>query len=192
VPERLDTESMPLTEPHWPPTFDTGPNPQPLATATLESETDEPGTSPDPDPDPDPLVEDPWRDPTSETDVISWSDEVAREPQHVAAPSIVVASQYLYLKRWKFIAVLLGVWIVAAAAGAGLFYWWFHTVDKTWPDFAVLIYVLACVVAALLVSLVEHKPTVSATAIAVMAAPFASGLAAAALYGVYAFGWLQP
>jgi hypothetical protein len=52
--------------------------------------------------------------------------------------------------------------------------------------------VLVCTVAAMLVSLVEHRPTVSATAIAVMSAPFASGLAAAALYGIYAFGWIQP
>jgi hypothetical protein len=184
VPERLDTESMPLTEPHWPPTFDTGPHPQPLATAEPERE-----------PTPEPVaesVDDPWRDPSSETDVISWSDEVTHEPQHLPAPSIVVAGQYQYLKRWKFIAVLFGVWIVAAAAGAGLFYWWFHTLDKTWPDFAVLIYVLVCAVAAMLVSLVEHKPVVAAAAVAVMAAPFASGLAAAALYGMYVFGWITP
>ena len=178
VSERLDTESMPLTEPHWPPTFDTGPHPQPLATA---------------DPEPDPAadsIDDPWRSDASPSGAISWSDEATREPQHV--PSIVVPSQYLFLKRWKFVLVLLGVWIVAAVAGAGLYYWWFHTVDKTWPDFAVLIYVLVCTVAALLVSLVEQRPTVSATAIAVMSAPFASGLAAATLYGMYVFAWITP
>lgn len=175
---------MPLTEPHWPPTFDTGPHPQPLATA-------EPEAAPAPASDPEP-VDDPWRSESPESGAMSWSDEAAREPQHVPAPSIVVPGQYQYLKRWKFVVVLLGVWIVAAAAGAGLYYWWFHSVDKTWPDFAVLMYVLGCVVAAMLVSLVEHKPTISATAIAVMAAPFASGLAAAAMYGMYVFGWITP
>lgn len=178
---------MPLTEPHWPPTFDTGPHPQPLgSTATEEPE---PAAEPEPESDPD-SVEDPWRSEAPESGAISWSEE--REPQHLPAPSIVVPSQYQFLKRWKFILLLLGVWVVAAAAGLGLFYWWFHTVDKTWPDFAVLLYVLVCTVAAMLVSLVEHRPTVSATAIAVMSAPFASGLAAAALYGMYAFSWLQP
>jgi hypothetical protein len=182
VPERLDTESMPLTEPHWPPTFDTGPHPQPLGTAT-----EEPAPAAEPE-----SVDDPWRSESPESGAISWSDEVDREPQHLPAPSVVVPSQYLFLKRWKFVLLLLAVWVVAAAAGVGLFYWWFHTVDKTWPDFAVLLYVLVCTVAAMLVSLVEHRPTVSATAIAVMSAPFASGLAAAALYGIYAFGWIQP
>jgi hypothetical protein len=184
VPERLDTESMPLTEPHWPPAFETGPHPQPLAPATAES-----------DPAPEPEAEsvgDPWSGESPESGAISWSDEATREPQHLPATSIVVPSQYQFLKRWKFVLVLLGVWIVAAAAGVGLFYWWFHTVDKTWPDFAVLLYVLICTVAAMLVSLVEHRPTVSATAIAVMSAPFASGLAAAALYGMYVFAWVTP
>jgi hypothetical protein len=190
VPERLDTESMPLTEPHWPPTFDTGPHPQPLATAEAEAGPDA-QAAPESEPEAE-VVDDPWRYESPESGAISWSDEVAREPQHLPAPSIVVPSQYQFLKRWKFVLLLLGVWIVAAAAGLGLYYWWFHSVDKTWPDFAVLMYVLVCTVAALLVSLIEHRPAVSATAIAVMSAPFASGVAAAALYGMYVFAWVTP
>jgi hypothetical protein len=187
VPERLDTESMPLTEPHWPPTFDTGPHPQPLASAEPEPEV-----VPEPDPE-----HDPWRPPSSSSEAISWSAEfedhrAVAEPQQVPAHPMAVRGHYQYLKRWKFALLLLGVWVVAAVVGAGAFYWWYHTVDKTWPDFAVLIYVIVCIVAALLVSLVEDRPTVSATAIAVMSAPFASGLAAAALYGMYAFAWIAP
>jgi hypothetical protein len=188
VPERLDTESMPLTEPHWPPTFDTGPHPQPLASAEAEAER-APGSERDPD-------HNPWRLSSSTPESISWSDEVedhrTAEPQQVPAHPPAVAGQHHYLKRWKFLLLLVGVWAVAAVVGAGSFYWWYHCVDKTWPDFAVLIYVIVCIVAALLVSMVENRPMVSAAAIAVMSAPFASGLGAAALYGMYAFAWVTP
>jgi hypothetical protein len=179
---------MPLTEPHWPPTFDTGPHPQPLASAEPE---------PEPVPVPEQAHDDsPWRHPSSASDAISWSagfeEHRPAEPQQVPAHPMAVLSHYQYLKRWKFALLLLGVWVVAAVVGAGCFYWWYHTLDKTWPDFAVLLYVIVCMVAALLVSLVEDRPMVSATAIAVMSAPFASGLAAAALYGMYAFAWITP
>jgi hypothetical protein len=191
VPERLDTESMPLTEPHWPPTFDTGPHPKPLVTAEPEPA---PAPAPAPERDPD---HNPWRLPSSTPAPISWSDEVAdrqatAEPQQVPAHPIAVSGQYQYLKRWKFALLLVGVWVVAAVVGAASFYWWYHCLDKTWPDFAVLIYVIVCIVAALLVSMVEDRPMVSATSLAVMSAPFASGLAAAALYGMYAFAWITP
>lgn len=195
MPERLDTESMPLTEPHWPPIFDTGPHPRPLLTA--ERETDpEPEVEPQPEPVPEREADqNPWRfssSPISAAEPVSWSDEHPSEPQLIPAHSVVVPSQYQYLRRWKFALVLLGVWIVAAAAGAGLYYWWFQSVDKTWPDVTVLMYVLVCTVAALMVSMVQDRPTVSATSIAVMSAPFASGVAAAALYGMYVFGWVTP
>jgi hypothetical protein len=194
VPERLDTESMPLTEPHWPPTFDTGPHPKPLGSGEPEPEPEPiPAAAAEPDPD-----HDPWRPTSSEPEVLSWpgpfeEHRPVAEPQQVPpAHPVAVPGHYQYLKRWKFALLLLGVWVIAAVVGAGCFYWWYHTLDKTWPDFAVLIYVIVCVVSALLVSLVEGRPMVSATAIAVMSAPFASGLAAAALYGMYAFTWIQP
>ncbi len=183
MPERLDTESMPLTEAHWPPIFDTGPHPQPLTTA-------EPERDPEPPQDPD---YNPWRFDSS-ADPVSWSEEFtsAPEPQLIAAHPVAVPGQYQYVKRWKFGLVLLGVWILAAAAGVGFYYWWYQALDKTWPDFAVLTYVLVCAVAALLVSMVPDRPMLSATSIAVMSAPFASGVAAAALYGMYVFGWVTP
>ncbi|MBV8348538.1 MAG: hypothetical protein JOZ49_13710 [Mycolicibacterium sp.] len=49
-----------------------------------------------------------------------------------------------------------------------------------------------CTVGGLLLAMVQNKPLVSATAIAVMSAPFASTAAAAALYGTCAFHWLHP
>src|SRR5690348_1530799 len=56
------------------------------------------------------------------------------------APSVVVAGSYQYLIRWMFVLVVAAVWIVAALIGLGLFYWWFHSADKTPPVFVVLVY----------------------------------------------------
>lgn len=164
----VDTGALPLTEPHPAPIFDTGPHPAPLdvwafaATDTLEKDAQD----------------------KSEAEVV----ESGLLP--VPAPPIAVPGQYLYLKWWKFVLVTLGVWAPAAAIGAGLYYWWFHAFDKTWTEFAVLIYVIVCVVAALLVSMVERRPTLAASAIGLMTAPFAAGAAAAALYGMVVFRWI--
>jgi len=95
-----------------------------------------------------------------------------------------------YLSRWRFLLVVAGVWLVAAAAGLGLYYWWFHEADKAMPVFAVLVYLVSCAVGALLSAMVQNRPTVAATAIALMSAPFASSVAAAVLYAGYAFGWI--
>ncbi len=46
--------------------------------------------------------------------------------------------------------------------------------------------------AGLLIALRERTPVLAALSIGIMSAPFASGCAAAALYGSYAFGWLAP
>ena len=89
------------------------------------------------------------------------------------------------LKRWILLAVLVVVWIPAAAAGVGLYYWWFHSVDKRWPVFVVLVFVGVCTVCALLAAMVNDKPLVSALALAVMAAPLAAFTAAAVLHGTY-------
>jgi hypothetical protein len=116
---------------------------------------------------------------------------LAAEPEPVTgplpppAPSIVVAGAYQYLRRWTFVLVVAGVWIVAALIGLGLYYWWYQSVDKTPPVFVVLVYLVVCSVASLLTAMVQDKPLVSALAIAVMSAPLASTAAAAVLYGVY-------
>jgi hypothetical protein len=99
-----------------------------------------------------------------------------------SAPAQPVA--YQYLKRWTFVLVVAGVWIVAAAAGLGLYYWWFHSLDKTPSVFVVLIFLMVCGVGSLLTAMV-NKPVVSALAIALMSAPFAATGAAAVLHGLY-------
>jgi hypothetical protein len=96
-----------------------------------------------------------------------------------------------YLKRWTFVLVVVGVWTVAAVIGLALYEWWFRSVDKTGPVFVVMIDLVVGTVAALLVAMVRNKPLVSALAIALMSAPLASTGAAAALYGAYAFGWID-
>ncbi|MDT5135924.1 MAG: hypothetical protein QOG19_1469 [Mycobacterium sp.] len=98
---------------------------------------------------------------------------------------VAVPGRYLYLKWWKLILVLFGVWFFAAVFGLSLYYWWFHTIDKTPPVFASFVYVVACTVAGLILAMVEAKPLIAALAIAVMSAPFASVGAAAPLYGSY-------
>jgi hypothetical protein len=102
-----------------------------------------------------------------------------------AAVSVTVPGRYQYLKWWKLILVLVGVWSAAALVGLSLFYWWHHAVDKAGPDYTVLVYVVACVVAGVILAMVEGRALVSALALAVMSAPFASVAAAAPLYGYY-------
>jgi hypothetical protein len=112
------------------------------------------------------------------------------EPEHesdsesVAAP-VAVPGRYQYVKWWKLLLVILGVWFAAAEVGLSLFYWWFHTVDKTAAVYTVLVYVVACVVAGVILAMVQGRPMMSALALAVMSGPFASVAAAAPLYGYY-------
>ncbi|MGD9618864.1 MAG: hypothetical protein AB7G47_00820 [Mycolicibacterium sp.] len=106
-------------------------------------------------------------------------------------PVVAVPAADQYLNRWRFILVVAGVWVLAAAAGLGLYYWWYHSLDKTMPVFVVLVYLVSCVVGSLLSALVQNRPVVSATALALMSAPFASTAAAAVLYGGYVFGWIS-
>jgi hypothetical protein len=179
VPDRADTGSMPLTEPHEAPIFDTGPHPQPITPRATNSN--------------------PWFDPThaepvddifGPTDVL-LAEREGRQTSEPAHP-VVVPGQYQFLKVWKLITVLCGVWLIAGALGLGLYYWWFRAPDKTWVEVSVLMYVIVSVVGALLVSLPDQRPGLSATSIAVLTAPFASVMAAGVLYGAFAFGWVSP
>jgi hypothetical protein len=111
-------------------------------------------------------------------------------PQHSEQRNAVTGVDQ-YLSRWRFILVVAGVWLVAAAAGLGLYYWWYQSLDKTMPVFVVLVYLVSCVVGSLLSAMVQNRPAISATAIALMSAPFASTAAAAVLYGGYVFGWIS-
>ncbi|MDF3337665.1 hypothetical protein P3H80_09540 [Mycolicibacterium septicum] len=118
------------------------------------------------------------------------SDDAPSAPLPAPVPPIVVEGTYLSMKWWTFVGVLAGVWFVSAAAGAGLYYYWYQSADKTWPVFVVLAYIVATTVGALVASTAQRKPLISALAIALMSAPLAAMAAAAVFYGAYVFGWI--
>ena len=108
------------------------------------------------------------------------------EAQPVSVPEQPdLAGGHQYLKRWMFVLVVAGVWIVSAAAGVGLYYWWFQSLDKTAPVFVVLVYVVVCTVGSLLAAMAQNKPLVSALSIGLMSAPLAAVGGAAVLHGLY-------
>jgi len=168
VSDAADTGSLPMTEPLWPPSFDTGPHPTPLP-----GPADEPVVADGPVPAPEPQSP-PSNSPPGK------SVKPSKPPKPV-----VVTGQYQFLKWWQLALVLLAVWIPAAGIGLGLFSWWFSLADKTPAVFAVVVYVAVCIVAGLIVAMVGEKPLGAAVAIALMTAVFASAVAAAPLYGHY-------
>jgi hypothetical protein len=113
------------------------------------------------------------------------SEDGEAEPGGAPVQSVTVPGRYQYLKWWKLILVVLGVWAAAALVGLGLFSWWFHTVDKTPALFMVLVYVVASAVVGVMLAMVQSRPVIAALSIAMMTAPFASVVAAAPLYGYY-------
>lgn len=112
-------------------------------------------------------------------------EDVATEAAGTPVQSVTVPGRYQYLKWWQLVLVLLGVWTVAAVAGLGLFYWWYHSIDKTPAAFSVLVYVVVCAVGGVMLAMVQGNPLISALSLAVMSGPFASVAAAAPLYGYY-------
>jgi hypothetical protein len=187
--ERVDTQSMPKTEAYTP-TFDTGAHPQP------EPEPVEPESEP-------PAGRRRWWRRRSEPSTSEAQDAPAVSPVPVAdtatsdappsgqlpipAPPIAVPGRYHYLRWWQFLLMIVAVWVPAGAIGAGLFYWWSHdhSAHKTAVVFVVFVYVVVCTVAGLMLAMVPDRPLVSALAIAVMSALFASVVAAAPLYGAF-------
>jgi len=183
----VDTGSMPKTEAYTP-TFDTGAHPK------AEPQLIEPEP---------PARRRRWWHRRPDVPVTEKADEPAGSPapaapaaegdaptsgaMHAPAPPIAVPGRYHNVKWWQFILALLAVWVPAAAIGAGLFYWWTHdgTGHKTAVVFVVLVYVVVCVVAGLMLAMVPDRPLVSAVAIAMMSAVFASVVAAAPLYGAF-------
>ncbi|MEE6175574.1 hypothetical protein [Mycobacterium sp. 050134] len=107
------------------------------------------------------------------------------EPGGVPVQSVTVPGRYQYLKWWKLLLVILGVWFLAAEVGLGLCYWWYHAVDKTAAVYVVLVYVVACTVGAVMLAMVQGRPLVAALSLALMSGPFASLVAAAPLDGYY-------
>ena len=71
--------------------------------------------------------------------------------------------------------------------GPGLFFWWTQDLSphKTPVVFVTLVYVVACTVGGLILAMVPCRPLLSALAIAVMSAVFASVAAAAPFYGTF-------
>jgi hypothetical protein len=112
-------------------------------------------------------------------------EEPPSEPLPIPAQPIVVPGAYQYLKRWRFVLVVAGVWLAAAAAGLGLYYWWFHSLDKTPSAFVVLLFLVVCTVGSLIAAMAQDKPMVSGLSVALMSAPLAAVGAAAVLHGMY-------
>ena len=125
--------------------------------------------------------------PAAETPEPAPSGTPARDVDAGAVPvyPVTFPGRYVFLRWWKLVLVLLGVWTVAALVGLALFYWWYHSTDKTPAVFAVLVYVVACAVGGVMLAMAEGRPLVSALSLAVMSAPFAAVAAAAPLYGYY-------
>lgn len=111
-------------------------------------------------------------------------------PAVIPAQPVVVPGAYQFVKRWQFALIVAGVWLLAAAAGLGFYFWWYTALSKTAPVFGILIFLVVCMVASMLVSMAPNRPQVSALAIALMAAPLASMAAAAVLHGAYYFEWI--
>ena len=111
------------------------------------------------------------------------------QPIPAFAPPEVVPGTYSYLKRWTFVLVIAGVWIVGGAVGVALYEWWFSSLDKTAPVFVVFVYVVVCSVASMVIAMIQNKPLLAALAVALMSAPLASTGVAGVLYGAYVFGW---
>lgn len=131
-------------------------------------------------------VEAPSHGPSRRTDGPATADEdSATESAGMPAPPVTVPGRYVYVKWWKLLLVILAVWLVATEVGLGLLYWWYHSADQTAALFMVLVYVVACVVGAVMLAMVQGRPLVSALSIAMMSAPFASAAAAAPLYCYY-------
>jgi hypothetical protein len=128
-----------------------------------------------------PAQPDPWQPLVAEREPL----DSPSGPIPAPAQPEVVPGTYQSLKRWTFALVVAGVWIVGAACGLGLYYWWFHSLDKTPSVFVVLLFVIVCTLGGLLTAMVSNKPLVSALSIGLMSAPLAATAAAAVLHGTY-------
>lgn len=111
------------------------------------------------------------------------------EPVPVPAQPLVVPGNYQYLKRWKFVLVVAGVWALSAVAGWALYDWWYHSIDKTAPVFVVMVFVVTSTVVGMLLAMAPDRPLVSALSIGAMSAPLAAVAGAAVLHGIYYCEW---
>jgi hypothetical protein len=160
-----ESESHPRTEAFVPDFDDTGS--QPIPQSGTDTEKSEPPA------------------PKEEAETPSPTAEEETEPSGAPVQSVTVPGRYQYLKWWKLVLVILGVWVATGEVGLSLFYWWYHTIDKTPAIFMVLVYVVVCVVGGVMLAMVQGRPLITALSLAVMSGPFASVAAAAPLYGYY-------
>lgn len=177
----VEKMSLPSTEPHHAPIFDTGPHPGPLRALG------------EPAPEPEPSAPHAFSELENfDTDAFMQplNGLVHAEPVVVPPAPAVVDGSYQYVKRWQFVFIVAAVWILAAAGGLGFYFWWYTSLHKTPAVFAVLLYLIVCAVASMLVSMVPNRPAITALAIALMSAPMASVAAAAVLHGAYYFEWI--
>ncbi len=178
----VDTDALPKTEPYTP-TFDTVAHhkaePEPSATRRRwwRRRSHTPATE---------IAEEPPSSPAP-AEAAPTAQAPTSGPLHAPAPPIVVPGRYHYLRWWQFVLMVAAVWVPAAAIGDGLFYWWTHdpSIHKTAVVFVVLVYVVVCMVTGLMLAMVPDRPLVSALAIAMISAVFASVVAAAPFYGAF-------
>jgi hypothetical protein len=183
VPE--DRESHPRTEAFVPEFDDTGEQSVPFV-----PNFDDTGSQPIPRTGADtekPVPSAPKEEPEAPSPAADGDSEKdsGTEPAGAPVQSVTVPGRYQYLKWWKLVLVILGVWIATGEVGLSLFYWWYHTINKTPAVFMVLVYVVVCVVGGVMLAMVQGRPIISALSLAVMSGPFASVVAAAPLYGYY-------
>ncbi|BBY06939.1 hypothetical protein [Mycobacterium noviomagense] len=176
-----DDESQPKTEPYTP-SFDTGAFSQPLKSPDASEATNSGRHA-----EAAPVTGSQTTVTTGDFPPLEPIPAVSSPSEPIKAPAqpVAVPGRYYFLKWWKFVLLVAAVWVVAAPIGLGLFYWWYHSIDKTPAVFVVLVYVVVCTVGSLMLAMVQDRPLLSALAIAVMSALFASFAAAAPLYGYY-------
>jgi hypothetical protein len=176
-----DKTSLPSTEPHHAPIFDTGPHPAALKGLTDEPEAEISGPS---------IAFSELEN--FDTDAFLHPVNGSLHAEPVVVPPAVTATtgSYQFVKRWQFVFIVAAVWVLAAATGLGFYFWWYTSLNKTPAVFFVLIYLIFCSVGSMLVSMVPNRPPVTALAIALMSAPLASVATAALLHGAYYFEWI--
>lgn len=175
------TSSLPSTEPHHAPIFDTGPHPEVLRALTDEPEAEVSGPS---------IAFSELENFDTDAFLRPVNGSLHAEPVVVPPAAPATSGTYQLMKRWQFVFIVAAVWVLAAAVGLGLYFWWYTSPNKTPAVFVVLIYLIFCSVGSMLVSMVQNRPPVTALAIALMSAPLASIATATLLHGAYYFEWI--
>jgi hypothetical protein len=173
--------SIPSTEPHHAPIFDTGPHPDVLRSLTDEPEAEVSEES---------IAFSELESFDTDAFLHRVDGSLHAEPVVVPPASAAAGGTYQYLKRWQFVFIVAPVWVLAAAAGLGFYFWWYTSLNKTPAVFCVLMYLIVCSVGSVLISMVQNRPQITALAIALMSAPLASVATAALLHGAYYFEWI--